>query len=114
MEAINALLKQHNKFKYAQIRTIEQLSDDTKAVTIVVQDDDGEEDLHTIRIEFKDIKSSRILVNEVLGYLDMSSGISIIKENDLYGFALGSGTAMLHVHNAPLYIVSSSIIIEEK
>lgn len=114
MEAINALLKKHNKFKYAQIRSIEQLSDDTRTVTIVVQDDDGEEDLYTVKIEFKDIKNSRILLNEVLGYLDMSSGISIIKENDLYGFALGSGTAMLHVHNAPLYIIASDIKIEEK
>lgn len=114
MEAINALLAKHNKFRYAQIRSIEQLSDDTRTVTIVVQDDDGEEDLHTVKIEFKDIKNSRILLNEVLGYLDMSSGISIIKENDLYGFALGSGTAMLHVHNAPLYIIASDIKIEEK
>lgn len=114
MEAINALLTKHNKFRYAQIRSIEQLSDDTRTVTIVVQDDDGEEDLHTVKIEFKDIKNSRILLNEVLGYLDMSSGISIIKENDLYGFALGSGTAMLHVHNAPLYIIASDIKIEEK
>lgn len=114
MEEINALLEKHNKFKYAQIRSIEQLSDDTRTVTIVVLDDDGEEDLHTVKIEFIGIKSSRILVNEVLGYLDMSFGISIIKENDLYGFALGNGSAMLHVHNAPLYIVASDIKIEEK
>lgn len=114
MEEINTLLEKHNKFKYAQIRSIEQLSDDTRTVTIVVLDDDGEEDLHTVKIEFIDIKSSRILQNDVLGYLDMSFGISIIKENNLYGFALGNGSAMLHVHNAPLYIVSSSIKIEEQ
>lgn len=114
MEAINTLLQKHNNFKYAQLRSIEQLSDDTRTLTIVVQDDDGEEDLHTIIVEFKNIKTSRILQNEVLGYLDMSFGISIIKENDLYGFALGKGTAMLHVHNAPLYIISSDIKIEEK
>lgn len=114
MEAINTLLQKHNNFKYAQIRSIEQLTDDTRTLTIVVQDNDGEEDLHTIMLEFKDIKNSRILLNEVLGYLDMSFGISIIKENDLYGFALGKGTAMLHVHNAPLFIISSDIKIEEK
>ncbi len=114
MQEINTLLEKHNNFKYAQIRSIEQLSDDTRTVTIVVQDDDGEEDLHTIMLEFKDIKNSRILLNEVLGYLDMSFGVSIIKENGLYGFALGKGTAMLHVHNAPLYIISSDIKIEEK
>ena len=111
MEEINALLAKHNKFQYAQIRSIEQLSDNSKTLTIVVQDDDGEEDLHTIKIEFIGIKNSRILQNNVLGYLDMSFGISIIKENDLYGFALGNGSAMLHVHNAPLFLISSDIKI---
>jgi hypothetical protein len=46
--------------------------------------------------------------------MDTGFGISIIKEHDLYGFALGKGTAMLHVLNAPLYIVASDINIEEK
>lgn len=114
MEEINTLLKKHNNFKYAQVRSIEQLSDDSRTLTIVVLDDDGEEDLHTIKMEFKGIKNSRILQDNILGYLDMSFGISIIKENNLYGFALGRGTAMLHVHNAPLFIISTDIKIEEK
>ena len=113
MEQINSLLEKYNHFKDAQIRSVQSLSDDSKVVTLVVQDDEGE-DLHTISIEFKNIKESRILQNSVLSFLDMMSGISIIKEHDLYGFAVGRGTAMLHVHNAPLYIVASDIKIEEK
>ncbi len=113
MEQINSLLEKYNHFKDAQIRSIQPLSDSSKVVTIVVQDDDGE-DLNTISIEFKDIKESRILQNSVLPFMDMGSGISLIKEHDLYGFAVGSGSAMLHVHNAPLYIIASDIKIEEK
>ena len=113
MEEIDTLLKKYNNFKYEQIRSIEQLPDSSKIVTLVVQDDDGE-DLNTISIEFKDIKESRILQNSVLPFMDMGSGISLIKEHDLYGFAVGSGSAMLHVHNAPLYIIASDISIEEK
>ncbi|MBT8344144.1 MAG: hypothetical protein HKP62_07280 [Sulfurovum sp.] len=113
MEQVNSLLEKYNHFKDAQIRSIQPLSDSSKVVTLVVQDDDGE-DLNTVSIEFKDIKESKILQNSVLAFMDMGSGISIVKEHDLYGFALGSGTAMLHVHNAPLYIVASDINIEEK
>lgn len=113
MEEINTLLEKYNNFKDAQIRSIQPLSDTSKVLTIVVQDDDGE-DLNTVKITFDNIKDSRILVNSVLSYMDTGFGITIIKENDLYGFALGKGTAMLHVHNAPLYIVSSDIKIEEK
>ncbi len=110
MEEIDTLLKKYNNFKYEQIRSIEQLPDSSKVVTLVVQDDDGE-DVNTVKLEFTNIKDSKILVNDVLSFLDMTSGITLIKENNLYGFAIGSGTAMLHVHNAPLYIVSSDIKI---
>ena len=113
MEKINALLQKYNNFRDAQIRSIQQPSESKKIVTIVTQDDEGE-DLDTVTIEFNDIKKARILQNHVLPFLDMMSGISIVKENDLYGFALGNDTAMLHVHNAPLYIISSDIKIEEK
>ena len=45
--------------------------------------------------------------------LDMMGGISLVHEKNLYGFALGRDTAMLHVQNAPLYIIASDISIEE-
>jgi hypothetical protein len=114
MEEINALLEKYNNFKYEQIRSIQHLADGSKVVTLVVLDDDGE-DLNTIKLEFSNVKDSKILVDSVLSYMDMTSGITIIKENDLYGFAIGSGTAMLHVHNAPLFIIASDIkILEDK
>lgn len=113
MEEIDILLKKYNNFKYEQIRSIEQLPNSSKIVTLVVQDDDGE-DVNSVKIEFSNIKDSKILVNSVLSFLDMTSGITIIKENNLYGFAIGSGSSMHHVHNAPLYIISSDVNIEEK
>lgn len=113
MEKIDALLEKYNNFKFAQIRSIEYISDSSKVLTLIVQDDDGK-DIDSIKVRFSNIKNSRILVNDVLPFLDMMSGITIIKENDLYGFAVGNASAMLHVHSAPLYIISSDINIEEK
>lgn len=113
MEQINSVLEKYDHFRDAQIRSAESLPDGSKIITIVVQDDDGE-DINSITIEFNNIKESRILQNSVLPFLDMMSGISIIKEHDLYGFALGSGSSMIHVNNAPMYIIASDIKIEEK
>ena len=113
MEKVNSLLEKYDYFRAAQIRSIESTSDSSKVVTFVIQDDEGE-DTDIIRIEFKDIKSSKILINSVLSFLDMMGGISIVKENNLYGFALGRDTAMLHVQSAPLYIIASEISIEEE
>lgn len=113
MENVNSLLAKYDNFRMAQIRSIEATSDSSKMLTLVVQDDDGE-DTDIICIEFKDIKSSKILINSVLPMLDMMGGVSLVNEKNLYGFALGRDTAMLHVQNAPLYIISSDIVIEEK
>jgi hypothetical protein len=113
MDEITRLLEKYNHFKDAQIRSIRETNEDTKVVKLVNMDDDGEDD-GTVLLECKGIKESRILDGSVLPLLDMMSGVSIIKEHDLYGFALGSGTAMLHVHNAPLYIVASEMTISEE
>jgi len=112
MQEINSMLQKYNNFKYEQLRSIEQLPD-SKIVTLVVQDDEGE-DVSTVELTFQNVNDSRILENSVLSLLDMGSGITLIKENNLYGFALGHGTTMLHVHNAPLYIVASNVSFEEK
>ena len=113
MENIDVLMKKYNNFKDAQIRSVVNITESSKILTLVIQDDDGE-DINTIKITFSDIKESRILENGVLAYLDMMSGISMIKEHNLYGFAIGKGSAMNNVHNAPLYIISAQIDIEEK
>jgi len=112
MENINTLLEKYNNFKDAQIRSIVQTTDSSKTLTLVTQDDDGE-DVDTIKIEFAKIKESRILEGSVLPFLDMMSGITLIKEHEQYGFAVGSGTSMLHVHSAPMYIVSSEMTIQQ-
>lgn len=110
MEKISALLEKYNHFKYEQIRSVQHLSDGSKVITLAIQDDEGE-DVETINLAFSGIKDLRILDNSVLSFLDMTSGITIVKENNLYGFAIGSGTAMLHVHNAPLYIIATHLNI---
>lgn len=108
MQEINALLEKYNNFKDEMLRKIEKSSDTSFILTIVMQDDDGE-DLNSVKIEFNDVQNSKILVDSVLPYMDMTSGITLIKENDLYGFAVGRETAMLYVLNAPLFIISKDI-----
>lgn len=113
MDTINTLLKKYDNFRDAQIRSIQRPAEDSAIVTIVVQDDDGE-DTNTINMEFSDIKESRVLVNHVLAFLDMMNGISLMHENGLYGFAVGGGSAMLNIHNSPMFIIASDLKIEEK
>ena len=113
MQEITTLLEKNENFKSDILRNIEKTSETSYILTIAVQDDDGE-DINNVRIEFTNVSNSKILVNSVLPYMDMASGITLIKINELYGFAVGKGTAMLHIHSAPLFIVSSDIKILEQ
>lgn len=112
MEEVNKVLEKYNNFADAQIKSIVTKEDESKVVVMSIQDDDGEE-IGEVSLEFSGIKEARILQNHVLAFLDMMSGVTIIEENGLYGFGIGHGESMLHVHNAPLYIISESISIEE-
>lgn len=112
MEEINALLKKYNNFIGAKVRSIRTTSESSKVVTLVLQDDDGE-DISSVKLEFININSSRTLPDTALSYMDMMSGISIIYENGKYGFAIGRATAMLAVHTTPLFIISDDIKIED-
>ena len=111
MQEINTLLEKYDNFKGAQIRSVEYISLTERIVTLGDEDEDGE-DMYSVKLTFSDIQSSKILEQSVLSYLDMSSGITLIKENGLYGFSIGKGSAMLHVHNAPIYIVAAKIKID--
>lgn len=112
MDQITTLLEKYNNFKYEQLRHIEKTSETSYIVTLVIQDDEGE-DVNTIKLDFTGVQEYKILVNSVLSYMDMGDGITLIQENGLYGFAVGSGTAMLHVHSAPLYIVATDLKITD-
>ena len=112
MQEITTLLEKYNNFKYEQLRHIEKVSETSYIVTLVIQDDEGE-DVNTIKLDFTGVQESKILVNSVLSYMDMGDGITLIKENGLFGFAVSHGTAMLHVHSAPLYIVASDLKITD-
>ena len=112
MEEINSLLKKYNNFVGAQVRSIRTTSETSKVMTLVLQDDDGE-DISSVKLEFININSSRTLPDSALAYMDMMSGIAIIYENEKYGFAIGRGTAMLAIHTTPLFIISDDIKIED-
>lgn len=113
MKEIQALLEKYDYFKMDRFHSIEQPSDDTILVTLLVQNDEGE-DTHHVKITFKNVKESRLLVNHALAFLDMMSGVSIIKERDLYGFAIGRCSAMLNVISAPLYVVADTVDFKEE
>ena len=113
MEEINALLEKYDHFRDAQIHSLQAPSNNSYIVALTVLDEYGIKELYRVKLTFTDFTDVRLLDNYVLSFLDMMQGISIIKERGLYGFAIGSCSAMLNIQNAPLYIVAKELEIEE-
>lgn len=112
MENLNALLEKYDHFRLEQFHSIEKPAEDTIRITLAVQDDYGEE-THHVKFTFRKIKNAKLLVNDALAFLDMMSGVTLIKERELYGFAIGDCPAMLNVIHAPFFIVAEEVEAEE-
>jgi hypothetical protein len=113
LEEINALLEKYDHFKDASFRSVRVPVEGEIIVTLVLQDDDGE-DLNDVVFTLKGVQNSVVLENSILAYLDMMQGISIVYERERYGFGLGRWQNMLGVTSAPLYIVATEITFEER
>jgi hypothetical protein len=111
MQEINTLLEKYNNFKGTQIRSVINITEDSKVITLSEQDED-EQDIYVVKLTFTGIESSKILNRDTLGYLDTFSGITLIQENGLYGFAVGSCTSMSNIRNSPMYMVASGVKID--
>ena len=111
MQEIDTLLEKYNNFRGTQIRSVINITEDSKVITFTEQDED-EQDIYVVKITFTGIESSKILNRDTLAYLDTFSGITLIEENGLYGFAVGSCNAMSNIRNSPMYMVASGIKID--
>lgn len=106
---VNSFLKEFNNFKEASFRNIEGTSETSLLMTLIITDDDGE-DLNKVVLEFIGVSKFKILENSVLAYLDMYSGINILKRSDdTLAFVLGQFNDTKNIYDSPMYIIASNI-----
>lgn len=112
METLQPLLNRYDHFRDFEIRALHAPMQGAIAVTLVEQNEEGEDE-RAVAITFEGVSDARVLQSAVLPFLDMMRGISIIHERDRYAFAIGRCDTMLHALNAPLYIISTAVSVEE-
>ena len=114
MQEIQKVLEKFDNFKYAEFKSIQTLSKTSMLLTFIVQDDDGEE-TDKVTFQLDGVNEARLIENNVLSYLDMTDGISIIKYSDIYAFSLGkSNDDLLAMKNTPLYATASEINVNQE
>jgi hypothetical protein len=106
-------IKRFGNFIDAEIRCVEIVSPTTIKVIIACQDGARAFDWITLELKFSGISDAKLLDNSKLSYVDTSSGMNIIYENDNFHFCIGNYNSVSGIKNAVSYIISSNIKYEE-
>jgi hypothetical protein len=102
-------LERFNHFKDADFRSLELISPINIKLTFAVQDAARAHDWITITLNFDMISDARLLENSTLSHLDMSDGVTLLKDGTLFAFGIGECYNISTIKTAPLYIIASSL-----
>ena len=111
--SIDLDLKRFDNFKDAEFRSLEIISPLNIKLTFAVQDSARAHDWITLTLNFNSISDARLLENNQLSMVDMSDGVTLLKDNSSFAFGLGECYNIATIKTAPLYILASSLKYEE-
>ncbi len=107
-------LKRFNHFKNGEFRSIEIVSPTKIVLTFAGQDESRQFDWISLKLEFSGIQDAKLLENKKLPLLDMSEGISIVKDSTFLAFGFGECYNISNVRTASIYMICSCIKYEEE
>jgi len=102
-----------DNFVDAEIRSLGIVSNDVIKVVIAAQDSSRDYDWITITLEFSTVSDAKLIEDDKLSLIDMNDGLTILNQNNLFGFSVGNYDNIIGIKNALCYIISSSIKYKE-
>ena len=110
---ITKFLERFDDFKESEIRSLKIISPTEIEITLSAQDKARAYDWITVTMLFSGVNDAGLLDESKLGYIDMESGITILKEADNFTFALGEYQSISALKDAQLYIIAQTIKYQE-
>ena len=102
-------LARFNSFKDTDFRSCEVTSATDVKLIFAVQDEARAFDWITLTLEFSEVSDARLIDSSKLAYIDMSEGISIIKEGDSVAFGIGECYNIASIKSSSSFIVSKGL-----
>jgi hypothetical protein len=106
-------LERFDNFKDAEFRTLEIISASQIKLTLATQDKARAFDWISLELLFSGVVDAKLPQNNKLHLIDLSDGISIINENNMFAFAIGACYNISTVKNSIFYIVADSLKYKE-
>ena len=110
---LDSFLKRFDYFKDSELRSVEITSPTTIKITLAGQDSARGFDWITVEFELDSVSDAKLLESSKLSFVDMAEGISLLNEDNLFGFAIGQYQNLSGIKNATIYMISSSIKYKE-
>jgi len=82
-------------------------------LSLNLQDKTRDYDWIGMAFECTEVSDASLIDNNQLSYLDWDEGITLIKEADQWGLAVGNYQSLSHLKDARLYIVAKTIKVKE-
>ena len=101
-------------FVDAEIRSIKIIPPTVMQVIVACQDSARGFDWLTLNLEFNGITDAKLIEDAKLSFVDMSDGLSLIKEENSFAFGIGEYHNLSGIKNAIGYIISSNIKYQEE
>ena len=110
---IQQFLERFDNFKESEIRSLDVISPTTLTLTLTAQDAARGFDWISVEFEFNGVEDAKIVQESQLDFLDMSEGISLLFEENLFAFGVGECYNIAAVKNSACYIVSKGLKYQE-
>ena len=110
---ITSLLTRFDNFSDGELRSIEIISSTIIKITLAGQDSARGFDWVTICFEFSGVSDAKLLNDSKLSLIDMTSGITIIYEDNNFIFGIGEYKSLQNIKNSICFIISSTLKYEE-
>ncbi len=106
-------LERFDDFKGSEIRSLKIISPVEVEIILTAQDKARAYDWLSVTFLFSGVIDAKLIDEKKLNFLDMDEGITLISEDNLFGFAIGKYHNFSGVKNAPLYMIANSLKFNE-
>ena len=110
---IEEFLERFENFKDSEFRSLEIESPTSMSITLATQDKNRDFDWITITFSFIDVNDALLVDNNKLQHIDLSDGITILKNQNRFYFGIGNCSNIESIKTSTLFIESSNLKYKE-
>lgn len=110
---LNLFLQRFNYFIDSELRHVQIVSPTTICIILAAQDSARAFDWITVELEFSGVNEAKLLDENRISFLDMSDGITLLNEDNLFAFAVSKCSNISTVKSSTCHVVALSVKYKE-